>query len=146
MGVGLHHSLPFVPFWLKVGWWPIFLPPSRSYWVGERFLQPTEFEAESLPSCGMRPIWPIDKKMLALRVFVLPVYGVKAIVWMCAHFFQCNFFMKLYSYLEEAEVTWTFLGCPEAMVGFDQMGTAAFWLHPVGVQIHVWESWDNYSK
>ena len=25
MGVGFHHSLPFVPFWLKVGWWPIFL-------------------------------------------------------------------------------------------------------------------------
>ena len=47
---------------------------------GERFLQPTEFEAESLPSCGMRPIWPIDKKMLALRVFVLPVYGVEQLL------------------------------------------------------------------
>lgn len=37
-----------------------------------------------------------------------------------------QFLHEANSYLEGADVTWTFLGCPD---GLDQMGTAALWLH-----------------
>lgn len=118
---------------------PVASDRDRLWWVEPSTSQSELIAAKQL-CCIEKRCGETGNKLRSFHSFWKRV--VEFVMNVCP-LFRCNFFMKLYSYLEEAEVTWTFLGCPD---GLDQMGTAAFWLHPVGVQIHVWESWDNYSK